>query len=454
MSKSRGNIVEPWGVFARHGVDATRLFLVSSSKVWEERRFDESIIRQGAGRFLVILRNVYSGIFAQYANFGWAPSDTDPAPADRPVLDRWILSRLTTVERRVDELMLAYDATAAARALIEFVDDDVANWYVRQSRARFWATDNVFTSDTSAAFATLHEVLTVVCRLLAPIAPFITDRIHRELTGVSVHLAPYVRPTSSPSDATLERVMDAVRTLATLGRGAREQAGIAVRQPLARMVCVAPGVSDAALRELLPVLAAELNIKSIELATSGDSLVTLEAKPNFRALGKKFGKDTKLAAEAVTRLTSAHLLAFERGEELGVSVGNDTHLLDADDVTIVRRASGELLVKEGAGYFAALDPAVTPELRREGVARELVSRVQKLRRDSGLQVSDRIVLHLWGNPEVEEAARAFRAWIADEVLATDVRVGAGEDAETGSHHATQSVDLDGLAVNVALTRES
>src|SRR6476659_8807201 len=240
-------------------------------------------------------------MFAQYANFGWSPSSADPAPADRPLLDRWILSRLATVERAADDALLDYDATAAVRTILEFVDDDVANWYVRQSRKRFY---DVESADNRASFATLHEVLVVVCRLLAPIAPFVTDWLHRELTGTSVHLAPYVRGGSPASDTALERVMDAVRTLATLGRGAREQAGIAVRQPLGRMVCVAPGVSDAALRELLPVLAAELNIKSIELATSGDSLVTLEAKPNFRALGKKFGKKTPLAAEAVSKFTS------------------------------------------------------------------------------------------------------------------------------------------------------
>jgi isoleucyl-tRNA synthetase len=247
--------------------------------------------------------------------------------------------------------------------------------------------------------------------------------------------------------------MAAVRTLATLGRAAREEAAIKVRQPLSRMVCVVPQGVEPGVRELLPLLRAELNVKQVEFASSADALVTLEARPNFRALGKKFGKDTKLAAEAVTRLTSAHLLAFERGEGLGVSVGSETHMLDPDDLTIVRRASGDLLVKEGAGFFAALDATVTPELRREGLARELVSRVQNLRKQSGLHVSDRIALRVWGSEEVEEAARAHRAWIAEEVLALDVRVGAAERAGEGSYHATQAVDLDGHAATVALTRE-
>jgi isoleucyl-tRNA synthetase len=448
MSKSRGNIVEPWGVFGRHGVDATRLFLVNSSKVWEDRRFDETIIRQGAGRFLVTLRNIYGGIFAQYANFGWSPSDADPSLAERPVLDRWILSRLATVERRVDDLMLAYDVTAATRAIIELVDDDVANWYVRQSRKRFYDVDS---ADNRAAFATLHEVLVVVTRLLAPVAPFITDWIHRELTGTSVHLAPYVRESAAETDAELERVMDAVRTLATLGRGAREQAGINVRQPLSRMVCVAPGVSEPALRELLPVLAAELNIKSIELATSGDALVTLEAKPNFRALGKKFGKKTPLAAEAVSRFTSEHLRAFEQGGELVVTVDGETHGLELDDLTIIRRASGSLLLQEQHGFFAAIDPVITPALRREGVAREVISRVQRMRKEAGLAVSDRIRLWVGGDAQVREAAETHRVWIADEVLATSLVI--GEPQQSDNTLARQSVDLDGIRADLALTKD-
>ncbi len=452
MSKSRGNIVEPFGVIERHGVDAVRLFLVSSSKVWEERRFDEAVIRQGAGRFLRTLKNIYSGMFANYANFGWTPSDADPAPADRPVMDRWILSRLATVERHADELLLGYDAFAASRAVMDFVDDDLANWYVRQSRARFWAADNVFTDDNNAAFATLHDVLVVVCRLLAPFAPFATDLLHVELTGTSVHLAPYVREADAPTDAGLEALMDSVRRLATLGRAAREQAKINVRQPLARMVCVAPAVDEEALRQLLPVLAAELNIKSIELATSGDALVTLSAKPNFRALGRKFGKSTPMAAEAVAAFTSAHLRAFEQGAELLVTVDGETHGLGADDLTIVRRASGALIVEEEHGYFAAIDVALTPELEREGLARELISRVQRMRKEAGLAVSDRIRLRIDGDDAVVSAARAYRAWIADEVLATSMTIG-DEAQEEGHMLARQSVDLDGIRADLALTKD-
>jgi isoleucyl-tRNA synthetase len=424
-----------------------RLFLVSSSKVWEPRSFDENLIRQGAAKFLQQLKSIYTGMFAQYANFGWAPSEADPSPAERPLLDRWILSRLSTVERTADEALLDYDATAAVRAILEFVDEDVANWYVRQSRKRFYDVD---TPDNRAAFATLHEVLVVVCRLLAPFAPFVTDWLHRELTGESVHLAPYVRASAPPPDGALEARMASVRTLATLGRAAREQAGINVRQPLARMVCVAPRERADSLAPLLPILASELNVKRVEVATSADALVTLEAKPNFRALGKRFGKQTPLAAEAVSRFTSEHLRAFEHGEPLVVTVDGDTHQLVADDLTIVRRASGALVVQEEHGFFAAIDPEVTPALRREGMARELISRVQRMRRDAGLAVSDRIRLAIGGDAAVVEAATEHRDWIAGEVLATDVVLGGDVQGNT---QARLQVDLDGIRADLALTKD-
>jgi isoleucyl-tRNA synthetase len=455
MSKRLGNIIDPETVIPRYGADAVRLFLTTSSQLWTPRRFDEAGIRDTAGRFLLTFKNVYTGIFAEYANFGWAPSDRDPSPEDRPLLDRWVLSRLATVEREADQLLRRYEATNAAKGVMAFFDEDVSKWYVRQSRHRFY---DVGEEDNRAAFATLHEILTVTCRLLAPFAPFITDWVHRELTGGSVHLASYARGSGGVVDVDLERAMSHIRTLSTLGRAAREEAGVKVRQPLARMVCVVPPAAGVAggsgsrregmLEELSPLLAAELNIKKIEFISSADDLVTLKAKPNFRSLGKKFGKNTPLASEAVQALTSDALRDFESGKPLYVSVGNDSHELSAEDVTVVRTASGELVVKEESGYFAALDPVVTRELRLEGIARELVSRVQRLRKELAFAVSDRITLSVGGPAEIQEGVKAFQKWIADEVLA--VRVTVGELIE--GTHATHSFDLDGQSVEVALER--
>ena len=446
MSKSKGNAVEPWKVIGTHGVDAVRLFLVSTSQVWIPRRFDEDVLRQTAGRFLVTLRNTYSGIFAQYANFGWEPGAQDPAVADRPALDRWVLSRLATVEAEADRLLESYEPTLAARTIMEFVDEDVSNWYVRLSRARFWETD---TADNRAAFATLHEVLTVVCRLLAPLAPFLTDWMHRQLVGTSVHNAPYVRPTGTARDADLERAMAAVRTLCRLGRGAREEAGRKVRQPLARMVCVVPKEEGAGVERLLSLIQTELNIKSVVLAGSADDLVRMSGKGNFRVLGKRFGKATPLAAAAIEQLGSASLQAFERGEPVTITVEGTRHTLEPDDVILTRSAAGDLVVSGDGVYVAAVDPALSDDLRREGTARELVSRVQRARKDRGLAVSDRVHLSVGGVLQVRDAARAHHAWVAGEVLASAFVVSDSEEAPSGS----ASVDLDGLAAWFTLERD-
>ncbi|HEY0969608.1 MAG TPA: isoleucine--tRNA ligase [Gemmatimonadales bacterium] len=449
MSKSRGNVVDPWEVIGRHGVDAVRLFLLGSSKVWVPRRFDEEAIRETATRFLITLRNVYSGIFALYANFGWSPSDEDPPVAERPLLDRWVLSRLRTVELEADRLLGEYDATEAVSLLTTFVIEDVSNWYVRQSRSRFY---DVATADNRAAFATLHEVLVVTSRLLAPLAPFVSDWLHRELTGDSVHLAGYVREDAPAVEPALEAAMAEVRELARLGRAAREEAGIRVRQPLARVVCVVPPSTPKEIGELLPLLAAELNVKRVEMATSADALVSLEGKANFRVLGKKFGKRTPEAAAAVNELSSNALRRLEAGEEVAIELDGERHVVAPEDVSIQRRATGDLVVQEAGGSFAALDPAITPELRGEGLARELVSRVQRMRKETGLAVSDRIRLWVDGDAIVREAAEAHRDWIAEEVLARALVVGAMPVDE--SNHAARDVELDGLHLRVALTRNS
>jgi isoleucyl-tRNA synthetase len=445
MSKRLGNIVDPWTVIPKYGADAVRLFLVASSQVWTPRAFDESQIREGVTQFLVTLRNVYSGMFALYANFGWEPSKLDPAPPDRPPLDRWMLSRLASVEGEVDELLQAFDATAAAKALMSFVVDDVSNWYVRRSRARFY---EVTSADNRAAFATLHEALVVTARLLAPIAPFLSDWLHRELTGVSVHLAPYRRSEAPTTDHKLERAMREIRTLARLGRAAREEASIKVRQPLSRMVCVVPQQAAGDVGLLFDLLEAELNVKRVDVASSADSLVTLEAKPNFRSLGKKFGKNTPLAAQAVASFTSNELRAFEHGQPLAVSVGNESHVLDLDDLVIVRRASGSLTVREEDGRFAAIDPTITPELRREGISRELVSQLQRLRRDLGFAVSDRIQLWIAAPEEAEASFGEYNSWIANELLARDITLG-----ELPAGQQVHELDLDGSVVRVALSKE-
>jgi isoleucyl-tRNA synthetase len=265
--------------------------------------------------------------------------------------------------------------------------------------------------------------------------------------GVSVHLADFRRAAAGPVDEELEASMDEVRVLSRLGRAAREEAGINVRRPLARALCVVPPRRVEGVTALLPILRLELNVKEAVLLTSADDLVTLEAKPNFRSLGRKFGKATPLAAKAVQAMASADLRRFEHGEELAVAVDGLSHALDGDDLVIIRRAVGDLVVKEAEGHFVAIDPVVTPTLRREGLAREVVSRLQRLRKERGFAVSDRIRLWIHGDPEIELAAREYIEWMAGEVLAREIVIGA--DARSGEPAALEG-EIDGLALSVAL----
>jgi isoleucyl-tRNA synthetase len=303
--------------------------------------------------------------------------------------------------------------------------------------------------DNRAAFATLYEVLVGVARLLAPFAPFFTDWMHRALTGDSVHLAPFGNVGRGESDPTLERSMAHIRVLSRLGRAAREEADVKVRQPLARLVCVVPGGDRQQLQSLAPLLATELNVKSVEWVSSGADFVRLEAKPNFRALGKRFGKRTPLAAQAIAALSDAALRAFERGEEVAISVEGESFRLLPEELSIVHRASGGLTVKEEQGYFAALDAQITPALRSEGLARELVSRIQRLRKDAGFAVSDRIRVNVAGNSELEAVLREHGDYISSEILAVQLAATSEDDSTSD---AVQTTDLDGLPVRIALWR--
>lgn len=444
MSKSRGNVVEPEAVIARYGADAVRLYLLSASQVWLPKRFDESAIGDLAGTALEKLRHTYS-LFPLYAG-AWQPSPQDPPPAARPAADRWLLGRLARTVRAVRQAWEGYDVTAGTRAILAFLVDDLSNWWVRLNRARFWVPGG--TADPSA-LATLHDVLAVSARLLAPAAPFLSDAVHRALLGGSVHLAPFPVPLPGIEDAKLDRAMDVVRRLASLARSAREDVGIRVRQPLSRLLAAIPGdVDRATFQALQPLLEAEVNVKRVELVTRGTDLVTLEARPSFRALGKRFGPATPEAAEAIRRLPGELVARFEAGEPVSIEVRGGREQLQPDDLTVQRQARGDMIVRSDGEVVAALDPALTDALRQEGLAREVVSRVQRMRRDAGYRVSDRIELSVGGDPQVQEATRRHADYIAGETLARALTVGDGALAAD----LVQEVVLDGLRARLAVRR--
>ena len=444
MSKSRGNVVEPMQVIGRYGADAVRLFLLAASQVWLPKRFDETAIPDVAGTALEKLRHTYN-LFPLYAE-DWRPSPSDPPPAARPLVDRWLLGRLARTVRAVEEAWAGYDVTAGTRAILQFVVDDLSNWWVRLNRARFWVPGG---RADPAALATLQETLTVTARLLAPAAPFLSDALHRALAGTSVHLAAFPSAEGLPDDAALERAMDAVRRLASLARSAREDCGIRVRQPLSRLLAAVPAdVDRAAFDALVPLLRSEVNVKLVELVTRGTDLVTLEARPSFRALGKRFGKATPAAAEAIRRLSTADVARFEAGEPVAIELDGRPHALEPGDLTVHRQARGDVVVRADGGVVAALDPALTDELRQEGVAREVVSRLQRLRRDAGYQVTDRIEVWVGGDRAVEEATRRHADYISGETLARALTVG----REPPAADLAQDIELDGLKARLAVRR--
>jgi isoleucyl-tRNA synthetase len=440
MSKSRGNAVEPNAVFERHGADAVRLFLVSASQIWKPRSFDEAVIRDSAGRFLLTFKNIYK-FFAELANFGWAPSSADPVPAQRPLLDQWILSRLATVEAEADRLLDGYDATAAARVVMEFVDEDLSKWYVRLSRDRFYATTS---DDNRAAFATLHTVLTSVCRLLAPFAPFVTDWIHRELTGGSVHLASYTRSDREAEQPTLESAMREVRALVALGRERRESIKIGIRQPL-QSINVFPMVKDARLDErLVSLVMDELNVKQVLFASNFSDVGTAEAKADFKVLGKRAGKDMKAIAAVIEQWNPETVLRVSQGGTEAIAIEDRAYAIAAEDLKVTLKG-----VATDGRWAVTINSDITPELRAEGLARELISRTQRLRKESGLAVSDRIRLEVAGPAATIAAVEGHRGWIAGEVLATDIVF---RDVLSGASEGV-AVELDGATVLLALTQD-
>jgi isoleucyl-tRNA synthetase len=445
MSKSRGNVVDPWEAIERFGADGIRWYLVNVSHPWAAKRWDEDALGEAVRRTFDTLANTYR-FFALYANLeDWSEEGAGP-DGDPPLMDRWLRSRLTDLVARVGDSFDQLDVTPAARAIADFVVDDLSNWYVRRGRDRFWGSGDA--EDTRHAFRTLRHALVTVSRLLAPITPFVSDWIHRALTGESVHLAAFPEPEPAARNGVLEREMAAVRSMSSLGRAARESVRIRVRQPLGLLYAVAPnGVALSA--DVLAVLKDELNVKEVRFLGSAEELVRLEAKPNFRALGQRFGSRTQDAAAGIRALTGETLAAFRRGEDILIDVAGESHRLQPDDLDVAQVARGDLVVESGDGFTVALDPAIDDDLRLEGIARELVNRIQRLRRDAGLEVSDRIRLWIRGDADAEAAAERHRDYIAGETLAVAVELATAPDAPD---LVTRDIDVDGVGVRISLQR--
>jgi isoleucyl-tRNA synthetase len=454
MSKRLGNVIEPEEAFDRFGADAVRWFMVVSGSPWTDRRGSFDIIEEVVRQFLLKLWNVYS-FFVTYANADGVDAGTLEVPIDgRPPLDRWILSRLHRTVHEVRRGLETYDATGAGRRIASLVDD-LSNWYVRRARRRFW--DPGGESDRGgkeAAYATLHECLTTLALLLAPFTPFVSEALWRNLAAgrdgapESLHLADFPDPVPTAIDEPLEGAMESVRRIASLGRTVRNETAVKVRQPLGRAVVHVTGDPEA-VSALLELAAEELNVREIRFAESAEELAGWRARPNFRALGPRLGPRVRDVARVLAEDDGTLARELARGRPVPVTVGGEELSLGPDDVELSQETETGWGVAADAGVTVALDLAVTPDLRREGLARDLVRAVQDARKAAGLEVSDRIELAVDADGEPGRALDEHRDWIAGEVLATRIERGAAE-GWPDAHR--RRVTLDGSAVTVSLRR--
>jgi len=439
MSKHLGNILLPIPLLEAHGADAVRWFMACAGSPWAARRVGDGTIQEVVRKVLLTYWNTVA-FHALYARAnGWTPADgAAPAMENRHVLDRWLASRTNRLVAEVTANLDAFDTQHAGAALAAFVDD-LSNWYVRRSRRRFWDGD-------ASALWTLHETLKTLTCLMAPLTPFITERVWQDLfvstdeaAPASVHLATWPTADDGLIDERLEASMDLTRHLVELGRAARAEAKIKTRQPLARVLCAA--VSAAQLDdELKAEICAELNVGEVSTFASAGDVVDYSAKANFRALGKRFGQQTQLVASAVAAADAADLaraLATEGHVTLDAP-GLGSVDLDAEEITVSERPREGWSVLEDGGETVALDLTLTPELVAAGIARDVIRLVQDARKASGFDVSDRIALTWWcddsqAGKATADAVRARSSLIADEVLATTMTEAAlVEPVETGS----------------------
>ena len=448
MSKSLGNAIDPWDVLNRQGADALRWYLITNGSPWASRRVGMEILDEVVRQFLLTLWNVYA-FFVTYANAsGFDPAEPRGVPAsERPVLDRWILSQLAATAAASRECLSAYDATGAGRRISRFLDD-LSNWYVRRARRRFWDPEGTGGADTRAAFLTLHECLTTLARLLAPFTPFVAEELWRNLAAGrdgapdSVHLTDYPGEEDGRVDERLDGAMATARQIVELGRRVRTETRMKVRQPLLEAVVHLPGDRETLL-PLLPLVAEELNVRQVVFAESAEGFGRWRAKPNFRTLGPRLGQGVQQVAHALEGDDGTIAGALARGETValaGVELG-------ADDVDLVQETLEGWGVAAEGGITVALELDLTPELRREGLARELIRLVQDARKAAGLEVSDRIALGIEASGELAEALSVHGDAVARETLAVELSQEALIDGEF-----RQGSEIDGSAVTVTLRR--
>ena len=448
MSKRLGNAVDPFGQIGQYGADPVRWYMISNSSPWDNLKYDEKGVVETSRKLFSTLYNTYS-FFALYANVdGFDPEAPQVPVSERPEIDRWILSLLNSLVKEVSTSLDDYEPTRAARAIGEFVGDNLSNWYVRLNRKRFWGGE--MTTDKLAAYQTLYTCLKTISLLIAPFAPFYADRLYRDLTGSteSVHLDRFPVVDESLIDPQLEERQKLAQDITSMTLALRRKVNLKVRQPLqAIMVPVADDNRRAALEAIKELVKSEINVKELKIVGNDEGILVKSVKPDFKKLGPKFGKQMKAAAEIIKNLDAKSIATLERDGRLTFDLGGSPAEVELADVEIISEDIPGWLVGNEGNLTIALDVTVTPELRREGIARDIVNRIQNIRKSRDYDITDRIALVFAPGEVTDDAIRDFADYISRQVLATSLEIAplAEDDADV------EELSMDDVTARVRIT---
>ncbi|WP_262480839.1 DUF5915 domain-containing protein [Algibacter lectus] len=428
MSKRLGNAVDPFETLGTYGADATRWYMIANANPWDNLKFDLEGIEEVKRKFFGTLYNTYS-FFQLYANLDNFNYSEDDIPLnERPEIDRWILSELHTLIQKVDAFYADYEPTKAARAISDFTQDYVSNWFVRLSRRRYWKGD--YQQDKISAYQTLYTCMETIAKLGAPIAPFFMDKLYLDLNSVtkkesfeSVHLSNFPVFDENFVDKSLENKMESAQIISSLVLSLRAKEKIKVRQPLQKIMI--PIDSESQKNEILAVadlIKSEVNVKEVEVLEDASDILVKQIKPNFKVLGPRFGKDMKAIAQIVNNFTASDIKNIEQNGILEVEVNGKNITLERTDVEITSQDIEGWLVANDGALTVALDVTITEELRKEGIARELINRIQNLRKDSGFEVTDRIDVTFQKDENIVKAVEANLAYIKSETLTNELKI--------------------------------
>ena len=427
MSKRLGNAVDPFGAIEKYGSDPLRWYMITNSSPWDNLKFDEEGVMEVTRKFFGTLHNTYK-FFAPYANLdGFCYGEQEIPVSERPEIDRWIISELNTLVKNVDACYTEYEPTRAGRLINDFVNDNLSNWYVRLCRKRFWGAG--YTEDKLAAYQTLYVCLETVAKLMAPIAPFYADKLYMDLvrttgrdTVASVHLAQFPVCDDALVDKELELRMEMAQKVSSMGLALRKKVNIIVKQPLQKLMIPVDAEMKARLEAVKPLIMNEVNVKEIDFVEGASDILVKKVKCNFKILGKKFGPLMKQVAAAVTAMTKEQIAELESTGRLTLDLAGTPAEIEAGEVEIYSEdIPGWVVANEGV-LTVALDVTVTEELRREGIARELVSKIQNIRKSSGFEISDRIAVTISSNANTDAAIEEHKAYICNQVLADSLTI--------------------------------